>query len=76
MCKVIKFLFNENKNVILTIMKKIKVLSLFTGAGGLDIGFDETGLFEIIAANDNWDESFNTMQKNFPDNIMFLLESS
>ena len=46
-------------------MKKIKVLSLFTGAGGLDIGFDETGLFEIIAANDNWNESFNTMQKNF-----------
>ena len=54
-------------------MKKIKVLSLFTGAGGLDIGFDETGLFEIIAANDNWDESFNTMQKNFP-NIPFICQ--
>lgn len=30
-------------------MKKYKVISLFTGAGGLDIGLEQTGRFETIA---------------------------
>ena len=46
--------------------KKITVYSLFTGGGGFDIGFKETG-FEIIGASDLWEESKNTMEANFPE---------
>lgn len=31
---------------------KVNVISLFTGAGGLDIGFEEFGKFNIICASD------------------------
>jgi DNA (cytosine-5)-methyltransferase 1 len=31
---------------------KVKVISLFSGSGGLDLGFLETGKFEVIFAND------------------------
>ncbi|WP_445738710.1 DNA cytosine methyltransferase [Mariniflexile sp.] len=34
------------------ILNKTKVLSLFSGSGGLDLGFLATGKFEIIFAND------------------------
>ena len=47
-------------------MKKLKVYGLFTGGGGLDIGFKEAG-FEIIGASDIWKESENTMNLNYPD---------
>jgi len=46
--------------------KKYTVYSLFTGAGGFDIGFEEAG-FEIIGASDIWKESEKTMSLNFPD---------
>lgn len=54
------------------IEKKITVYSLFTGAGGFDIGFEEAG-FEIIGASDIWIESQKTMALNFPD-IPFILK--
>jgi DNA (cytosine-5)-methyltransferase 1 len=50
--------------------KKYTVYSLFTGAGGFDIGFEEAG-FEVIGASDIWKESEKTMQLNFP-NVPFL----
>ena len=50
--------------------KKYSVYSLFTGAGGFDIGFKEAG-YEIIGASDIWEESKNTMNYNFP-NIPFI----
>ena len=53
-------------------MKKFKVLSLFTGAGGFDIGFHEAG-YEIILASDIWKESKDTYELNFP-NIPFIHE--
>jgi len=49
---------------------RLNVYSLFTGAGGFDIGFKETG-FKIIGASDIWEESRKTMNNNFPD-IPFL----
>ncbi|WP_298305609.1 DNA cytosine methyltransferase [Flavobacterium sp.] len=45
--------------------KKFTVYSLFTGAGGFDIGFEEAG-FEIIGASDIWEESKKTMEINYP----------
>jgi DNA (cytosine-5)-methyltransferase 1 len=49
---------------------KYKVYSLFTGAGGFDIGFEEAG-FEVIGASDIWKESEKTMNLNYP-NIPFI----
>ena len=46
--------------------EKLKVYGLFTGAGGLDIGFKEAG-FSLIGASDVWVESENTMKLNYPD---------
>jgi len=45
--------------------KKFTVYSLFTGAGGLDIGFEESG-FHIVGASDIWVESEKTIAHNFP----------
>jgi len=42
-----------------------KVVSLFTGAGGFDLGFEKAG-FDIICASDIWKESKDTMAINFP----------
>ena len=52
--------------------KKYNVLSLFTGAGGLDIGFEEVG-FKIVLASDIWSESEKTFKHNFPE-TPFLCE--
>ena len=49
---------------------KIKVLSLFTGAGGFDIGFKAKG-FKIILASDIWDKAQETYNYNYP-KIPFL----
>ena len=46
--------------------RKLKVYGLFTGGGGLDIGFKEAG-YELIGASDVWSESENTMKLNYPD---------
>ena len=48
----------------------IKVLSLFTGAGGFDIGFKAKG-FKIILASDIWDKAQETYSYNYP-KIPFL----
>ena len=44
-------------------MKKIKVISLFSGCGGLDLGFKKEG-FEIVYANDNEKSVKETYEKN------------
>ena len=44
--------------------KKIKVIDLFSGIGGLSLGFQNAG-FEIIAAYDNWDAAIDVYQQNF-----------
>lgn len=47
----------------------MKVVSLFSGAGGLDYGFIKSG-HEIIWANDNFDDAVNTYRENIGDHIV------
>lgn len=44
-------------------MKKISVVSLFSGAGGLDIGFKQND-FKTVFATDTWDIACKTLEKN------------
>ncbi len=43
--------------------KKFKILSLFAGAGALDLGFENAG-FEIIYANEYDKSIWETYEKN------------
>ena len=56
---------------MIRIMKKkpLKILSLFAGAGGMDLGFKNAG-FEIIWANDFDPDSVKTYRKNFGNHIV------
>ena len=44
-------------------LNTIKVVSLFSGAGGLDIGFHNAG-FTTVFATDIWDKACNTLKTN------------
>lgn len=44
-------------------MKQLKVVSLFSGCGGLDLGFKKAG-YTTIFATDNWDVACNTLRAN------------
>jgi DNA (cytosine-5)-methyltransferase 1 len=46
-------------------MSKLKLVSLFTGAGGLDLGFEKAG-FEIVWANEFDKSIWETFELNFP----------
>lgn len=47
----------------------MKVVSLFSGAGGLDLGFIKAG-HEIVWANDNFPDAVKTYRKNIGDHIV------
>ena len=47
-------------------MKDLKILSLFSGAGGLDLGFKNAG-FKISTSNEIDSDSFETYKYNFPE---------
>lgn len=42
-----------------------KVLDLFAGAGGLSLGFSQTGQFKVVAAAENNSNAMKTYQRNF-----------
>ena len=47
-------------------MKKLKVASFFAGVGGIDLGFEETGMFETVYANEIDPYPVKTFELNFP----------
>lgn len=52
------------------IENKLKVISLFSGSGGLDLGFLATGKFEIVFANDFNDAACKTYANNIGNHIV------
>lgn len=50
--------------------RKLKVASLFSGAGGMDLGFINQG-FDIVWANDFYPEAIETYSKNIGEHIVF-----
>lgn len=50
--------------------KKYKIASLFSGCGGLDLGFMQVG-FEVIWANDFFKEAIETYKYNIGDHIIY-----
>ena len=51
------------------INKKLKIVSLFAGAGGMDLGFKNAG-FDIVWANDFDPDSVKTYKRNFGNHIV------
>lgn len=43
---------------------KPKVLDLFCGCGGLSLGFEQTGKYDIVAGIDNYEDALNTFELN------------
>ena len=50
--------------------EKYRVISLFSGAGGMDIGFINAG-FEIVWANDFFREAYESYRKNIGNHIVY-----
>lgn len=48
----------------------IKVISLFSGCGGLDLGFEQVGDYNTVWANDFKHEACQTFRKHFGDIIL------
>ena len=61
---IVELVKDENEEYIVqNHPDKLKVVSLFAGAGGMDLGFINAG-FEIIWANDFFEEAVNSFRKN------------
>jgi DNA (cytosine-5)-methyltransferase 1 len=50
-------------------IKRPTVISIFSGCGGLDLGFKRAG-FDILWANDVWNDACETYKLNFGDHII------
>jgi DNA (cytosine-5)-methyltransferase 1 len=51
--------------------EKYKIASLFSGCGGLDLGFIKSG-FEVVWANDFFKEAVETYKKNIGNHICYM----
>lgn len=61
---IVELVKDENEEYIVHFHPdKLKVVSLFSGAGGMDLGFINAG-FEIIWANDFFEDAVNSYRKN------------
>lgn len=45
---------------------KPKIVSVFSGVGGIDVGFHKAG-FEVVFASDIWKTACDSLRENFPD---------
>lgn len=67
---IVELITDENEEYIVqNDPSKFKVVSLFSGAGGMDIGFINAG-FEIIWANDFFEEAVKSYRKNIGKHIV------
>lgn len=46
-------------------MSKPKIVSVFSGVGGIDLGFEQAG-FETVFATDIWEVSCKSLKQNYP----------
>ena len=61
---IVELVKDENEEYeVINDPTKLKVVSLFSGAGGMDLGFINAG-FEIVWANDFFEEAVNSYRKN------------
>lgn len=68
--EVVELVKDENEEYIVqNDPTKLKVVSLFSGAGGMDLGFINSG-FEIIWANDFFEDAVNSYRKNIGKHIV------
>lgn len=51
-------------------MSNFRVVSLFSGAGGMDLGFEKAG-FDIVWANDFFKEAVESYKKNVSPNVVY-----
>lgn len=67
---IVEFIQNEDENIIVERSEdKYEVISLFSGAGGMDLGFIQAG-FNIIWANDIHDDAIETYRNNIGKHIV------
>ncbi|HEY9245986.1 MAG TPA: DNA cytosine methyltransferase, partial [Candidatus Methanoperedens sp.] len=51
--------------------RKIRVVDLFCGCGGMTLGFQNAG-FDVVAAFDNWESAIGVYRKNFKHKVFNL----
>lgn len=68
---IMELVKDENEEyIVANSPDKFKVVSLFSGAGGMDLGFINSG-FEIIWANDFFQEAVDSYRKNIGKHMIY-----
>jgi ribosomal-protein-alanine acetyltransferase len=68
---ILELVKDENEEyIVVNSPNKLKVVSLFSGAGGMDLGFINSG-FEIIWANDFFQEAVDSYRKNIGKHMIY-----
>lgn len=68
---IVELVKDENEEYEVSITPgKLKVVSLFSGAGGMDLGFINSG-FDIIWANDFFQEAVDSYRKNIGKHMIY-----
>ena len=68
---IVELVKDENEEYeVVNSPDKLKVVSLFSGAGGMDLGFIKSG-FEIIWANDFFKEAVDSYRKNIGKHMIY-----